>query len=128
MRHQSPFASGLYGQRQDLWLSTLVSQPGAARDARSPLPSTSPDEKHYSLQTVWKRKFIYTSESKHDLSMVENILNRAVHSGQPNAARGSDITYIRTRSGWLYLSGLLNLYSRKVVGWSLAPGMSAKLV
>ena len=40
----------------------------------------------------------------------------------------SDLTYIRTRSGWLYLAGVLDLYSRKIVGWAMAPAMPARLV
>ena len=46
----------------------------------------------------------------------------------PNQAWASDITYIRTRSGWLYLAAVLDLHSRKIVGWAMAPEMPATLV
>ena len=46
----------------------------------------------------------------------------------PNQAWVSDITYIRTRSGWLYLTAVLDLHSRKIVGWAMAPVMPAALV
>ena len=46
----------------------------------------------------------------------------------PNQAWVSDITYIRTRSGWLYLAAVLDLHSRKIVGWAMAPAMPASLV
>jgi transposase InsO family protein len=45
-----------------------------------------------------------------------------------NQAWVSDITYIRTRSGWLYLAAVLDLYSRKIVGWAMAPTIPADLV
>jgi transposase InsO family protein len=47
---------------------------------------------------------------------------------QPNQAWVADITYIRTRSDWLYLAAVLDLFSRKVVGWAMAPNMPAELV
>ena len=46
----------------------------------------------------------------------------------PNQAWVCDITYIRTRSGWLYLAAVLDLHSRKIVGWAMAPEMPATLV
>lgn len=84
--------------------------------------------KQHGLQTVWKRKSMHTTDSKHDLPVADNILNRAFQPAKPNTAWVSDITYIRTRSGWLYLAAVLDLYSRKVVGWAMAPSMPAELV
>lgn len=49
-------------------------------------------------------------------------------SSGPNQARVSAITYIRTRSGWLYFAVVLDLYAREVVGWATAPSMHAELV
>lgn len=56
------------------------------------------------------------------------MLARRFDPSGPNQAWVSDITYIRTRSGWLYLAVVLDLYARKVVGWSMAPSMHAELV
>lgn len=84
--------------------------------------------KKHSIKPVWKRKFTHTTDSKHDLPIAENILNREFEPDQPNTAWVADITYIRTRSGWLYLAAVLDLYSRKIVGWAMAPGMPAELV
>ena len=50
------------------------------------------------------------------------------HPSAPNQAWTCDITYIRTRSGWLYLAAVLDLYARKMVGWAMAPTMHAELV
>ena len=82
----------------------------------------------HNITPVWKRKFSHTTDSKHDLPVAENILNRQFEPAQPNAAWVADMTYIRTRSGWLYLAAVLDLYSRKIVGWAMAPNMEAELV
>ena len=57
-----------------------------------------------------------------------NVLDRQFNPAQPNQAWVTDITYIRTRSGWLYLAVVLDLFARKVVGWAMAPDMQASLV
>jgi len=80
------------------------------------------------LRPVWKRKFVHTTDSKHDLPIAPNVLARQFEPDAPNKAWVADITYIRTRSGWLYLAVVLDLFSRKVVGWSMAPSMPAELV
>lgn len=80
------------------------------------------------LRSAWKPKFVHTTDSNHDLPIAENVLNRQFNPVAPNKAWVADITYIRTRSGWLYLAVVLDLYSRKIVGWSMAPNMPAELV
>jgi len=80
------------------------------------------------LKPVWKRKFVNTTDSNHDLPVAENILNRQFNPTKPNQAWTSDITYIRTRSGWLYLAAVMDLYSRKIIGWAMSPTMHTELV
>jgi len=80
------------------------------------------------LRSVWKRKFVHTTDSKHTMPVSANVLARQFEQPLPNQAWVSDITYIRTRSGWLYLAAVLDLYSRKIVGWAMAPEMPATLV
>ena len=80
------------------------------------------------LKPVWKRKFVNTTNSNHDLPVAKNILARKFSPSVPNVAYVSDITYIRTQEGWLYLATVLDLFSRKVVGWAMAPAMPADLV
>jgi putative transposase len=80
------------------------------------------------LKPVWKRKFVHTTDSKHDLPVAANVLNRQFYPPAPNMAYVSDITYIRTGAGWLYLAVVLDLFARKVVGWAMAPSMPAELV
>lgn len=80
------------------------------------------------LRPVWKRKFIHTTDSRHDQPTAANILDRQFAPAAVNTAWVSDITYIRTRSGWLYLAAVMDLFSRKIVGWATAPNMPAELV
>jgi putative transposase len=80
------------------------------------------------LRTTWKRKFVSTTDSKHTLPVAGNVLDRRFDVAQPNRAWTSDITYIRTAQGWLYLAVVLDLHSRRVVGWSMAPTMPTDLV
>ena len=75
-----------------------------------------------------KRKFKATTNSKHDLPIAENHLKREFTVAQPNQVYVGDITYIPTREGWLYLAVVIDLYSRQIVGWSMAERMQATLV
>lgn len=84
--------------------------------------------KKHQLYPVWKRKFVHTTDSKHELPIAPNVLKRQFNPEAPNQAWVADITYIRTRSGWLYLAAVMDLFSRKIVGWSMAPNMPAELV
>jgi transposase InsO family protein len=83
--------------------------------------------KRLKLQARFRRKFAHTSNSRHGLPVAGNVLNRQFHPNEPDKAWVSDITYVRTASGWLYLAAVLDLYSRKVVGWAMAPSMPAEL-
>ena len=80
------------------------------------------------LRPVWRRKFVHTTDSKHGLAVSPNVLNRQFEQALPNQVWVADITYIRTRSGWLYLAAVLDLHSRKIVGWAMANAMPAALV
>jgi len=84
--------------------------------------------KRHQLRPVWKRKFINTTDSKHGLPVSLNVLDRQFDVAGPNQVWVCDITYIRTRSGWLYLAAVMDLYARKIVGWAMAPDMPAELV
>ena len=80
------------------------------------------------LRPTWRRKFVHTTDSRHGLAVSGNVLNRQFEQTQANQAALSDITYIRTRSGWLYLAAVLDLHARKIVGWAMSPAMPAALV
>ena len=80
------------------------------------------------LRVKSRRRFKVTTDSKHDHPVAPNHLNRVFQVDVPDKVWTSDITYLWTRQGWLYLAVILDLFSRKVVGWSLQPTMTTDLV
>ena len=71
------------------------------------------------------RRFrVTTTDSAHKLPVAKNTVNRDFERSEPNEVWVSDLTYIRTRKGWLYLVAIIDLYSRRVVGWSMAAEMT----
>lgn len=83
------------------------------------------------IQGVQRCRFVRTTNSKHAHPIAENVLARTfdpVVIGNVNRVWAGDITYIPTREGWLYLAVVLDLGSRRVVGWSMAPTMRDDLV
>jgi len=82
----------------------------------------------HGIRAKGKRRFKVTTDSNHDFPISPNLLNREFMVAQPDKVWVGDITYIRTRSGWLYLAAVLDLHSRKIVGWAMAPEMPATLV
>lgn len=81
------------------------------------------------LQAKTKRRFVpCTTDSHHDNPIAENLLGRDFQAEQPNRKWVVDITYIRTNEGWLYVAGVLDLFSRKVVGWSMQDHAGWELV
>lgn len=65
------------------------------------------------------RKYKATTDSGHSLPVAPNLLERRFTAWRPDTVWGSDITYRWTREGWMYLAGIIDLFARKVVGWSL---------
>ena len=74
-----------------------------------------------------KRKFKATTDSKHNLPVAENLLDRQFTADKPDQVYAGDITTIHTKEGWLYLAVVIDLFSRQVVGWSMAGHMRASL-
>ena len=80
------------------------------------------------IRAKMKRKFKVTTDSKHSNPIADNVLNRNFESCKPDEKWVSDITYIHTLQGWLYLCTVIDLYSRKVVGWSMDTNMETQLI
>lgn len=74
------------------------------------------------------RKFRNTTDSNHPLPVADNVLDRQFDPQGPNEKWVTDITYVPTREGWLYLAVVEDLYSRMVVGWAMADTMTSRLV
>ncbi len=79
------------------------------------------------LQGVMPRKFQVTTDSDHEHSIAQNVLARNFDASRPNEKWAADITYIWTSEGWLYLATVMDLYSRRIVGWSMADHMRTEL-
>ena len=71
------------------------------------------------------KKFKVTTDSKHNYPVAPNLLDQEFYAANPGEVWVSDITYGRTKNGWLYLTVIIDLYDRKVIGWSMSKGLSA---
>lgn len=84
--------------------------------------------KDLKLKVKMKRKYKNTTDSNHNLPIAPNILNQDFYALNKDEKYVGDITYISTGEGWLYLATVIDLYSRKVVGWSMDDTMKVSLV
>ena len=82
----------------------------------------------HGLAAKHRRKFRATTDSRHDLPVAENVLNRQFTPTAPNQVWVSDITYVPTGEGWLYLAGVMDLAFRGIVGWAMSSRIDRNLV
>ena len=131
-------------QQQRMALDKLVADAFVARKKRAGSPSLVLDlhdqghaydrktvaasMKRQNLRAKAARKYKATTNSKHNLPVAPNVLQQNFSAEDPNQKRVSDITYLWTGEGWLYLAVIIDLFSRLVVGWALAERMTADLV
>lgn len=83
--------------------------------------------KEKGLRATPLEKYIVTTDSNHDLNIYPNLLNQEFNVQNPDRVWVSDITYIWTLEGWIYLSSIMDLFSRKIVGWSMDSHMKTEL-
>lgn len=79
------------------------------------------------LRAKTKRKFKSTTNSNHNLPVAPNLLNQQFDIDQKDKVWCSDITYLRTAEGWLYLPVVIDLFSRRIIGWSMRDNMRKRL-
>lgn len=84
--------------------------------------------KHLGIKAKAKKKFKVTTDSKHNLPVAPNLLNRDFSASAPNQKWVSDLSYVWTDEGWMYLAVVIDLYSRAVIGWSIQSTMTKQLV
>lgn len=84
--------------------------------------------KRQTLFPVYKRPYRVTTDSAHKKPIAPHLLDRRFDGWQPNQAWVADLTYIATAEGWLYLACIMDLASRRIVGWSMSDRMKADLV
>lgn len=74
-----------------------------------------------------KRRFVRTTDSDHDAPVAPNLLQRDFEAERPNQRWATDITYVWTSQSWMYLAVVMDLFSRRVVGWAMAPHLRTEL-
>jgi putative transposase len=84
--------------------------------------------RQHGIQARRVRRFHRTTDSLPGLPVAPNRLNQEFHANTPNQVWTADITYVDTAEGWLYLATVLDLYSRRIVGWAMADRMETSLV
>lgn len=72
------------------------------------------------LKSIRRRRWVRTTDSGHALPIASNVLNREFTASRPNMKWAGDITYVPTAEGWLYLAVIIDLFSRRVIGWSMS--------
>jgi transposase InsO family protein len=82
--------------------------------------------KENEIRSIVSKKFKVTTNSNHKETISPNLLNRNFNVSEPSKSWISDITYIRTQEGWMYLTSVIDLYDRKVIGYSVSDKMDAK--
>lgn len=80
------------------------------------------------LKSKVKRKFVRTTHSDHEYPVVGNVLDGKFCVDRPDKVWVTDITYIRTSEGWLYLAGVMDLFARRIIGWSMSARIDTALV
>lgn len=84
--------------------------------------------KENGIRSKTVKKYKATTNSKHALPVQENVMNQEFTASKPNEKWVTDITYVSTEEGWLYLASVMDLYSRKIVGWHMSERMTKELV
>ena len=115
----------IYGKSKQTYGSPRVTQELYKLDVKVSRPRVARLMRKAKIRSIVKRKFRVTTDSEHKYPVVENKLNRQFKVNKIATAWVSDITYIKTTQGWLYLTIILDLADRKVVGWSLSSTMKA---
>ena len=84
--------------------------------------------KQEGLKPKAARRFKVTTDSRHNKPVAENVLGRQFNPPRINVAWAADITYVPTNAGWLYLATVIDLYNRKIVGWSIGARLHTQLI
>ena len=97
-----------------------------SKDIKVSRPRVARLMKSEGIKSKVRRRFINTTDSKHGFIISENLLNREFKVAELGKVWVSDITYIKTAEGWQYLTIIMDLADRKIIGWALSKGMSAE--
>ena len=110
-----------YGSRRMKKALNALSYPVSRNKARKLMREAG-------VQAKQRKKYKVTTNSNHKQPVYDNLVGRQFDISEPNQVYAADITYIWTQEGWLYLAVVMDLCSRKIVGWSMSSRMKAQLV
>jgi transposase InsO family protein len=115
----------LHAQSHEIYGSPRITEELKAEQRVVSRPRVARLMKKAGIRSKIAKKYVATTDSKHNLPVMENLLDRQFHAGDTGQAWVSDITYIWTLIGWIYLTIILDLADRKVVGWALSTSLKA---
>lgn len=115
-----------YFENKGLYGSPRLAAEITAKGSRISRTTVALHMKQLNIQSKVRRRFKTTTDSDHKDPVLDNLLNREFKPTGPSLRWVSDITYIHTLEGFLYLTTIIDLFDRKVVGWSISEGMSAE--
>jgi transposase InsO family protein len=114
-------AENVYGSRRMKHALNCLGYPVSRQKARKLMTEAG-------VWVKYRKKYKVTTDSNHNKPLFDNLVKREFDVAAPDQVYVGDITYVWTREGWLYLAVVIDLYSRKVVGWSMSSRMKAQLV
>lgn len=116
----------IHEDSRETYGSPRITKALIAKDIHASRPRVARLMKQADLRAKRVRRFRVTTDSKHSYAVSENLLNRNFSVARTGQAWVSDITYIKTATGWLYLTVVLDLADRKIIGWALSKTMKVQ--
>ena len=116
----------IYFQHKGRYGSPRIGEELRRSNIRISNPTVAKYMKEMGLKSKRSRKFVVTTDSRHKYNVCENVLNRCFDATFVSDVWVSDITYIQTLQGFLYLTVIVDLFDRKVIGWSICDGLTAE--
>jgi transposase InsO family protein len=116
----------IYQKSKQTYGSPRITSELHARAIRVSRPRVARLMQKAGIKSRLRKKYVVTTDSKHGFKVAENLLDRNFAVGNIGEVWVSDITYIKTAQGWLYLTVIIDLGDRKVIGWSLSRSLTAK--
>lgn len=113
----------IYSDHRQVYGSEKIRQVFLQRGEKHSRKRIAESMHRQNLKSRAKRRFRTTTDSKHSYPVAENVLNRQFMVSAPDQVYVTDITYLKSRSGWLYLTVFIDLYSRMIVGWSVSTSL-----
>lgn len=116
----------LYAESKGRYGSPKITRELRNKGLKISRPRVAKIMKANNLRSIIVGKFkVCTTDSNHGFNISSNLLDRNFTSESPSKAWVSDITYIKTKQGWLYLTAIMDLYDRRIIGWSMSPSLKA---